>query len=80
MVELAAQQGALLVFAEHVGIWKFPGSPWAEGGGGVQRQRLAILSHPFLLPAAVLREIASIRCALHTAWIYAAADRGAGTG
>lgn len=44
MVELAAQQGALLVFAEHVGICMFPGSPWAEGGGGVQRQRLAIPS------------------------------------
>lgn len=27
MVELAAQQEALLVFAEHVGTWTDPGSP-----------------------------------------------------
>lgn len=27
MVELAAQQEALLVFAEHVGTWTVPGSP-----------------------------------------------------
>jgi hypothetical protein len=33
MVELAAQQEALLVFAEHVGTCTVPGSPWVEGGG-----------------------------------------------
>lgn len=40
----------------------------------------AVVSHPFLLPTAILWEIASIRCAVHTAGVYTAADCGASTG
>lgn len=74
MVELAAQQGALLVFAEHVGTWTVPGSWRRWGSPG------AVGSWLFLPPAAVLREVAPVRCAVHTARIYTAADRGAGAG
>lgn len=73
IVELAAQQEALLVFAEHVGTRALP--ELREVGNTE-----AAVSHRFLLPAAVLWEIASIRCAVHTAGIHTAADCGAGAG
>lgn len=67
--ELAAQQAALVIFAEHVGTGR--GRPGASGAW--------VQCVPFL-PAALLRKVAPVRRVVHAARVHRAADRGAGPG
>uniref|UniRef100_A0A667H446 Dipeptidyl peptidase 2 n=1 Tax=Lynx canadensis TaxID=61383 RepID=A0A667H446_LYNCA len=76
ILELAAQQGALVVFAEHVGTRTGGRGGRARAGEGGRGPGSASRRPP----AAVLREVAPFRRAVHTARAHGVADRGTGPG
>lgn len=70
--ELAAQQEALVVFAEHVGA-----GGGRRRGGRARGEPVSVLPLP---PAALLREVTAVRRPVHAARAHGAADSGAGAG